>query len=81
MARPVIKDLQVVVTPRESGLPENFCYNAIRRGDLKALWTGRGYLIPLTALHEFLDRVSTTEARERARKARQAEVLGVANVT
>lgn len=72
MPRPTVKDLRVVVTPRETGLPERYTYQAIHEGQLRALWTGKGFLIPLAALHEFLDRVSTEEARERARKAKQA---------
>lgn len=55
---------------RVSGLSQRLMYRLIKEGILPALWSGKGWIVPLPALEEFLMRRAKEESGRLARQHR-----------
>jgi hypothetical protein len=68
---------RLAVTPKQSmkisGLSQRMTYNSLKTGELPAIWNGKGFLIPLAALHEFLLKWAKEESARLADRNRMAK--------
>jgi hypothetical protein len=57
---------------RISRLSQRLTYRLIKEGALPALWSGKGWVVPMTALEEFLMKRAKEESQLLARRHRNA---------
>ena len=69
---------KLTVTPKQSmkisGLSQRKTYAFIKSGILPAIWNGKGYLVPLAALQEFLIKQAQHES-EMKRAQQESKAL------
>jgi excisionase family DNA binding protein len=55
---------------RITGLSQRLTYRLIKQGELPALWCGKGWIVPMPALEEFLMKRAKEESQRLARQHR-----------